>query len=45
MIPETPQPISCFISMKSEIPLDHAAHRAGAPGAGQRTALTVTTHH
>jgi hypothetical protein len=45
MITETSQPITCFISTKSEILHDHAAPRARAPRAGLRTALTVTTHH
>jgi hypothetical protein len=45
MITEILQPISCFISTKSEIPLDHAAPRARALRVGPRTALTATTHH
>jgi hypothetical protein len=45
MITETLQPITCFVSTKSEIPLDHAAPRAGGPRPGPRTALRVTTHH
>jgi hypothetical protein len=45
MITETSQPITCFISMKSEILSDHAAPWARAPLASPRTDLTVTTHH
>jgi hypothetical protein len=45
MITETSQPITCFISTKSEILSDHAAPWARAPLASPRTALTVTTHH
>jgi hypothetical protein len=45
MIVEIPQLISCFISTKSEILLDHAAPWARAPRVGPRTAHTVTTHH
>jgi hypothetical protein len=51
MITETLQPITCFISTKSEIMRDYAAPGARPPGAGPRTDLTdaadltVTTHH
>jgi hypothetical protein len=45
MIMEIPQLICCFISMKTEIPVDQAAPGARAPHAGPRTALMVTTHH
>jgi hypothetical protein len=45
MITETLQPITCFISTKSEILRDHAAPRALAPRPSAPTALTVTTHH
>jgi hypothetical protein len=45
MITETLQPITCFISAKSEILHDSAAPCARAPGASPRTALTVTTRH
>jgi hypothetical protein len=38
MIMEIPQPITCFISKKSEIPSDHAAPRRRAPCAGARVA-------
>jgi hypothetical protein len=31
MITEISQPITCFISTKSEIPLDHAAPRSVTP--------------
>jgi hypothetical protein len=40
-----PQPISCGIHMKSEIPVDKAAACARAPRPSSRTALTVTTRH
>jgi hypothetical protein len=42
MITEHPQPITCFISAKSEIPRDHAAPMAQTRRASPRTALT---HH
>jgi hypothetical protein len=51
MITETLQPITCFISTKSEILRDYAAPGARAAGTGPRTDLTdltdltVTTHH
>jgi hypothetical protein len=45
MITETLQPITCFISTKSEILRDLAAPGARVPDAGPRTDLTVTTHH
>jgi hypothetical protein len=38
MITEIPQPITCFISTKSENISDHAAPCARAPGASRRTA-------
>jgi hypothetical protein len=43
MIVEIPQLISCGISMKSEITVDHAAP-ARAPRRSPRTALAGTTH-
>ena len=45
MITETLQPITCFITTKSEILHDDAACRAPAPRTSLRTALTVTTQH
>jgi hypothetical protein len=45
MITETLQPITCFISTKSEILSDHPEPRAQAPRPSPRTALTVTAHH
>jgi hypothetical protein len=45
MITEIPQPITCFISTKSEILSDYAAPCARVPRASLRTGLTVTTHH
>jgi hypothetical protein len=45
MITEILQPITCFISTKSENLSDHAAFRARAARPGPHTVLTVTTHH
>jgi hypothetical protein len=52
MITEILQPITCFISTKSENLSDHAApwaraarSRARAARPGPHTVLTVTTHH
>jgi hypothetical protein len=45
MITERKQPITCFISTKSEIPHDQAAPSYGRGGEAARTALTVTGRH
>jgi hypothetical protein len=45
MITETSQPISCFISTKSEILSDNVAPRTRAPRTRPHTALTFTTRH
>jgi hypothetical protein len=41
MIMEIPQPITCFISTKSEILSDYAAPRAAGAAPSPRTALTA----
>jgi hypothetical protein len=45
MITENPQPITCFISTKSEILDDQVAPGRGRRVPARRTALTVTKHH
>jgi len=45
MISEILQPISCGVSAKSEILLDHAVPCARVPRVNPLTALTGTTNH
>jgi len=45
MIVVIPQPICCFISMKTEIPRDYGAAGSAGAAASLRTALTATTDH
>jgi hypothetical protein len=45
MIVEIPQPITCFISTKTEINRDHAVPCARALLSGRARPLTVTTRH
>ena len=45
MIVVIPQPICCFISMKTEIPRDYGAAGSAGAAASLRTALTATTEH
>jgi hypothetical protein len=45
MIKEILQPITCFISTKSEILSDHVAPWARAARPGPHTVLTITAHH
>ena len=45
MIVVIPQPICCFISMKTEIPRDYGCAQSAGAAASLRTALTATADH